>query len=447
MGGQSNKVRYSIGRVQILSSNRSSAGSGSKKKINRSFYAAFLVILFIIAAYLLYLYSYSVEESTTNDYEFLKAFKSKIFPIQSSISQVEQSTFTASITNQYPSQEILIASEVQSSTITATKSTEDSTPGGLRSGTLALLKSDSSIVPDQEVDSDRQKEEVDKKRNKKGRSRAVDSSSISTTLVDGENKKNKKSQAKIERPQKKNKPKKKRFKDELELYNFQPEWGYRGEWKYIQVLSTLKIPLKKDRRVVFPNLTITKPGRLLDDQPSGVLGSPRELVKANNILKMHPFHQNDSWSDGSLPLEDVMVLLKNSPHCLNLQPIFLTMATVGDDLYWQLIENFIYTMVKFNTSECSFVICVSDLNCMHMCQSAFFPCYNYQETLRPLPSVMEQIARVKLLHIPKALDKSVDVFMLDLDVGFLEDPKYMVQAFRETPIVDIFVQVHYTTHQ
>jgi hypothetical protein len=31
--------------------------------------------------------------------------------------------------------------------------------------------------------------------------------------------------------------------------------------------------------------------------------------------------------------------------------------------------------------------------------------------------------------------------MLDLDVGFLESPKHMVQAFVETPIVDIFVQV------
>jgi hypothetical protein len=37
----------------------------------------------------------------------------------------------------------------------------------------------------------------------------------------------------------------------------------------------------------------------------------------------------------------------------------------------------------------------------------------------------------------------VDVFMLDLDVGFLESPKHMVQAFVETPIVDIFVQVRY----
>jgi len=116
------------------------------------------------------------------------------------------------------------------------------------------------------------------------------------------------------------------------------------------------------------------------------------------------------------------------------------MATVGDELYWQLIENFVYTMVKFNTSECSVVICVSDSNCMNKCKDSFFPCYDYQYAIRPLPSVMEQIAEVKLYHVPKALSLGVDVFMLDLDVGFLGDPMHMVRAFHETPLVDIFVQ-------
>lgn len=35
----------------------------------------------------------------------------------------------------------------------------------------------------------------------------------------------------------------------------------------------------------------------------------------------------------------------------------------------------------------------------------------------------------------------VDVFMLDLDVGFLADPKGIVKNFYETPEIDIFVQV------
>jgi hypothetical protein len=125
------------------------------------------------------------------------------------------------------------------------------------------------------------------------------------------------------------------------------------------------------------------------------------------------------------------------------QPVYLSMATVHDDLYWQLIENFVYTMVKFNQSACSIVICVSDPKCMRLCEEAHFPCFDYVEHTLPLPSVMEQIAAVKLLHVPKALERGVDVFMLDLDVGFLEDPKHMVTAFRETPIVDIMVQEDY----
>lgn len=34
----------------------------------------------------------------------------------------------------------------------------------------------------------------------------------------------------------------------------------------------------------------------------------------------------------------------------------------------------------------------------------------------------------------------VDVFMLDLDVGFLANPNYLLTVYRKTPIVDIFVQ-------
>jgi hypothetical protein len=83
------------------------------------------------------------------------------------------------------------------------------------------------------------------------------------------------------------------------------------------------------------------------------------------------------------------------------------MATVGDDLYWQLIENFVYTLVKFEVSDCALVICVSDLRCMRMCAAAKFPCFNYIAEEVPLPSVMEQIAQVKLLHVPKALNRGV----------------------------------------
>ena len=36
--------------------------------------------------------------------------------------------------------------------------------------------------------------------------------------------------------------------------------------------------------------------------------------------------------------------------------------------------------------------------------------------------------------------KGVDVFMLDLDVGFLGNPSHVIQLFYETPKIDIFVE-------
>ena len=248
-----------------------------------------------------------------------------------------------------------------------------------------------------------------------------------------ENKKNKNN--------KKNKHKNKGGQGKWDVYNYQADWGYDHREKFIEIMPTNKIPLKKDRRVIFPGLEIAKPVRP-DGEPSGVRGSPRALLEANNVLKSNILYWNETLSSGVLPLDEVMVSLQREPVCFQ-KPIFLSMATVGDDLYWQLIENFVYTMVKFNLSSCSIVICVSDPNCMKMCRAALFPCYNYQERLLPLPSVMEQIAKVKLLYVPMALSKGVDVFMLDLDVGFLGDPKIMVGAFVGTPIVDILVQEDY----
>lgn len=82
---------------------------------------------------------------------------------------------------------------------------------------------------------------------------------------------------------------------------------------------------------------------------------------------------------------------------------------------------------------------------MSMCHASHFPCFNYHENNnQQLPHVMEQIAAIKLYHIPKALLRGVDVFMLDLDVGFLNSPIPIINAFYETPDIDIIVQVIYT---
>ena len=101
------------------------------------------------------------------------------------------------------------------------------------------------------------------------------------------------------------------------------------------------------------------------------------------------------------------------------------MANAISESYWEMIENYIYSMIKFELIHCSLMICVSDHQCMQLCNDKHFPCFDYQfkrvhpERSTP-PSVMEQIAELKLFNIPRALAKSVDVFIIDLDVGFLE---------------------------
>lgn len=141
---------------------------------------------------------------------------------------------------------------------------------------------------------------------------------------------------------------------------------------------------------------------------------PWAYLEALDALKQHPLHQlespihNKNNKKKKATLADVMTYIDSQPVCSNL-PIFLTMATVGDDLYWQLIENFVYTMVKFEISSCSLVICVSDEKCMRMCEENRFPCYDYQSNKTPLPSIMEQIGEVKLRHIPMAMAKGVRI--------------------------------------
>ena len=46
-----------------------------------------------------------------------------------------------------------------------------------------------------------------------------------------------------------------------------------------------------------------------------------------------------------------------SKECL-FKPIFLTIAKVNTPLYWNLIENFFYTMKKFGHDECAALICI-----------------------------------------------------------------------------------------
>jgi len=47
---------------------------------------------------------------------------------------------------------------------------------------------------------------------------------------------------------------------------------------------------------------------------------------------------------------------------------------------------------------------------------------------------------LKLFHVPKALARGVDIFILDLDVGFLDNPMKLVDEMTSSPKIDVFVQ-------
>jgi hypothetical protein len=239
--------------------------------------------------------------------------------------------------------------------------------------------------------------------------------------------------------QKNNKSKKKASRYPKEPDQPYIDYGYE---RHIRKIPGEKTGVRQDLRVILPDLDYAPFTRPPGD-PSNVLGAPRAYVAVRKRLEDLPLlsflRDTTTKQGGQSSLESTMVYLHSLPMCAD-KPVFLTMATVGDDLYWQLIENYVYTMVKFDTVECSIVVCVSDPKCVRLCDENFFPCFNFKSEVNPLPSVMEQIGELKLFHVPRALESGVDVFMLDLDVGFLYSPMVLVKAFYATPHVDIFVQ-------
>lgn len=163
------------------------------------------------------------------------------------------------------------------------------------------------------------------------------------------------------------------------------------------------------------------------------------ISSVNSMLLNHPVRSN-IISDK--PLSEVISFIFNDLKCKN-KPVFISLASVASDTYWQMIENFIYSMVKFEIVSCTLMICVSDNHCMQLCAQSGFPCYDFQYTEHhknsEVPSVMEQIAELKLFHIPQALENNVDVFLIDLDVGFLESPMQIVNSLYNSSN-DIYVQ-------
>jgi hypothetical protein len=185
---------------------------------------------------------------------------------------------------------------------------------------------------------------------------------------------------------------------------------------------------------------------------AGVLHKgPAVFLHAQHRLRRHPlFGSGPGQRHKALrqPLEKTAEFLKKQPQCKGI-PIFVTMASVGSSkLYAQLVENFVYSMVRFGYSDCSLVVCMSDPGCMKLCDDYNFPCYDwnfaehYPSRKTEIVHKMEEIAVFKLRHIPLALQRGVDLFILDLDVGFLSSPAPILDIFNDprNAATDCFVQ-------
>lgn len=123
-----------------------------------------------------------------------------------------------------------------------------------------------------------------------------------------------------------------------------------------------------------------------------------------NTLKAHPLFNIMSKNPNS-KIENVLIEMQAFEKCIG-QPIIITMAKIGTPLYWQLVQNFVYSMAKFDVVECSLMVCISDAHCMKLCQQSSFPCYQYDDHSGEI-SAFQKIANLKLHAVPLAAAKGV----------------------------------------
>lgn len=83
-------------------------------------------------------------------------------------------------------------------------------------------------------------------------------------------------------------------------------------------------------------------------------GPVRIMSVAQMAFAEHPAH----FIPATMQLDEYMALLSKQPQCLN-KPIFITMARVQSNLYWQLIEGFFHSMFAFGHLPCAVMVCVT----------------------------------------------------------------------------------------
>lgn len=84
------------------------------------------------------------------------------------------------------------------------------------------------------------------------------------------------------------------------------------------------------------------------------------------------------------------------------------------------------------------MVCVSDPKCTQLCEENDFPCYDFEYENKEAHT-FEQVAAVKIRHVGYALNKGVNVMLLDLDVGFLRNPMILYEGFLENPDIQVIL--------
>ena len=87
-----------------------------------------------------------------------------------------------------------------------------------------------------------------------------------------------------------------------------------------------------------------------------------------STLLAHPYFKLKQ----PLALHVYMQHLSKQKKCFH-RPIIVSMAKVISPLYWQLIENFYSTMLRFDLYECAVMICISDAKCIDSCRKNHYP--------------------------------------------------------------------------
>ncbi len=226
--------------------------------------------------------------------------------------------------------------------------------------------------------------------------------------------------------------------------DYEPKWKY-NLFRNIDPDNLNQIILTESPSDTSDNTTILSKIVVDEIKPlnNSVYKFTSPIEEAIYYLSNHPIH---SMNTSDMELQDLVVRLGSNSDCkINNIPIFISMANIGSigSLYWELVENFIYSMVKFKLINCTLLICVSDKKCFEACQKYKFPCYYYEYDLithkkNLFPSTMEQIATLKLYDLPKVLLKGINTFIIDLDVGFHASPMlFLKQTDQE---VDVYVQ-------